>query len=71
VLKNADFPIESAFLMWDTFWSIKNGKMPFFFGQDRKTAFAGGSEFVRSRPSALIIKLWWTRGVHPKIKGSK
>ena len=44
-LKNADFPIENAFLMWDTIGGVKSGKMPVFFGQDRKTAFAGGSKF--------------------------
>ena len=45
--------------------------MLFFLGQGRKTAFADGSKFVRSRSSVLIIKVWWTRGVHPKIKGLK
>ena len=45
--------------------------MPFFFGQDRKTAFVDGYKSVRSRSSVLIIKVWWTRGVHPKIKGLK
>ena len=57
--------------MWDTFWGVRNEKNPFFFGQDRKSAFVDGYKFVRSRPSVLIIKLWWTRGVHPKIKGSQ
>ena len=48
--KNANFPIENAFLMWDTFWCVGNGKIRFssvktvkllsravaiFYGQDR------------------------------------
>ena len=69
--ENADFPIESVFVMRDALWGVGNGKMLFFFGQDRKSAFVGGYKFVRSRPSVLIIKVWWIRGVHPKIKGSK
>ena len=69
--KNANFQIQSAFSMWDTFWGVRNGKMLLLLGQDRKSAFVDGYKFVRSRSSVLIIKVWWTRGVHPKIKGLK
>ena len=35
--------------MWDTFLGVRNGKISFFLGQDRKSAFSGVAYFVRSR----------------------
>ena len=67
VQENADFPIENAFMMWDTIWGIRNRKMPFFFGQDCKSAFVGGYKFTQSRAIflSLLTSVLFERGFLP------